>query len=460
MDDVEPVVEVLAESALLDLGSKVPVRRGDDPDVDLDGRVRTDALELPLLEDAQELGLGGQRHLTDLVEEDRALVGGLEAALAHGHRPGERPLLVAEQLGLEERLGQRGAADLDQWMGVALAGPMQRLGDELLAGPRLAGDEDGGVAAGDLADELEDLQHRLRRADDALALGRALAQLQSKCADLEAHVGVLEDPAQRGEEVVDLERLGDVVVGAVLHGLDRRGAAAEGRHHDHLELIVLALQLAQDRQPVLVRELDVHHHEVRTLLLIGHRREGLGAGRGRGRPVAVLGQQIGQELTDVLVVVDDEDLSPIRAGGVDQHRTSAESRGLGQSETGCCPIRMRPSLGEVYGLSAIRTIRRVYPEGSADAEGSADSAGSAEPEASTDPDGSADASAEPDGSADPDASGDADEAADGMGVGVASGLNREGTPSTERTRTRTKMPMTVSTHGRARVSFIGGSAPR
>ncbi len=82
--------------------------------------------------------------------------------------------------------------------------------------------------------------------------------------------------SQRGEEVVDLERLGDVVVGAVLHGLDGGGAPAERGHHDDLELAVLALQLAEQADPVLVGELDVHHHQVRQILR--DRLDRLGAG--------------------------------------------------------------------------------------------------------------------------------------------------------------------------------------
>jgi len=43
------------------------------------------------------------RDLADLVEEQRAAVRGLEPAIARGGRAGERALLVAEQLGLEDR---------------------------------------------------------------------------------------------------------------------------------------------------------------------------------------------------------------------------------------------------------------------------------------------------------------------------------------------------------------------
>ena len=53
-----------------------------------------------------------ERHVADLVEEEGAAVGLLEAApVAPLVRAGEGALLVAEQLALEERLGQRGAVD-------------------------------------------------------------------------------------------------------------------------------------------------------------------------------------------------------------------------------------------------------------------------------------------------------------------------------------------------------------
>ena len=61
-----------------------------------------DALEGVLLQDAQELHLEVQRHLADLVEEQRAAVRRLEAAHAVAHRAGERAAHVAEQLALEQ----------------------------------------------------------------------------------------------------------------------------------------------------------------------------------------------------------------------------------------------------------------------------------------------------------------------------------------------------------------------
>ena len=64
--------------------------------------VAADALDLALLQDAQQLGLHGQRHVADLVEEERAAARALELAAPLLGRAGERAGLVAEQLALDE----------------------------------------------------------------------------------------------------------------------------------------------------------------------------------------------------------------------------------------------------------------------------------------------------------------------------------------------------------------------
>ena len=59
--------------------AEVAVGRGDHADVDRAGALLADALELALLQHAQQLGLQLERHLADLVEKQRAAVGQLEA---------------------------------------------------------------------------------------------------------------------------------------------------------------------------------------------------------------------------------------------------------------------------------------------------------------------------------------------------------------------------------------------
>ena len=159
---------------------QVLVGGGDQTDVHPDGLVAADPLELPGLEHAQELGLRGRAELADLVEEQGAAVGLLELALAPGLRAGERPALVAEQLGLDQGLGQRRAVDPNERLPRPRRVVMQRVGDQLLAGAALAPDHDGGIGAHDLRHLVVHPAHRPAVADDVgqlVALPQLLAEL-------------------------------------------------------------------------------------------------------------------------------------------------------------------------------------------------------------------------------------------------------------------------------------------
>ena len=82
-DHVEAVEEVLAEQPLPHARLEVLVRGGDHAHVRLDRRVAADAVELAVGQHAQQARLQVRRHVADLVEEQRAALGLLEAAAAH-----------------------------------------------------------------------------------------------------------------------------------------------------------------------------------------------------------------------------------------------------------------------------------------------------------------------------------------------------------------------------------------
>ena len=113
-DDVQPVVQVLAELAFVHHVAQIDVGRGDDPDVDLDRLDAAEAHELALLDDAQQLGLRLERDVADLVEEDRALVGELEQPLLRVDGAGEGALDVTEQVRLEQVGRQVAGVDGDE----------------------------------------------------------------------------------------------------------------------------------------------------------------------------------------------------------------------------------------------------------------------------------------------------------------------------------------------------------
>src|SRR6185369_7876459 len=86
-----------------------------------------------LLDHLEKLALQRRRDVTDLVEEQGAAVGRLEQAGAGGLGVGEGALLVAEELGLDERLRQRGAVHFDEGAVAPAPGGVEGAGDVSLA---------------------------------------------------------------------------------------------------------------------------------------------------------------------------------------------------------------------------------------------------------------------------------------------------------------------------------------
>src|SRR5207302_3461313 len=89
-------------------------RGGQDAHVDGDAAPSAELLHFALLKHAQQLGLQRERNVADLVEEDRSAFGQLEFS---GTRidAGGHAALDAEELRLEQRLGQCGAVDGPEW---------------------------------------------------------------------------------------------------------------------------------------------------------------------------------------------------------------------------------------------------------------------------------------------------------------------------------------------------------
>jgi hypothetical protein len=71
----------------------------------LDGLDPTNATHLVLLEHPEKFGLQTWADVPDLIQEDGASVGDLEEPLLQGKGSRKRPLLVPEQLALQEAFG-------------------------------------------------------------------------------------------------------------------------------------------------------------------------------------------------------------------------------------------------------------------------------------------------------------------------------------------------------------------
>src|SRR5262249_15578181 len=96
-----------------------------------------------ILDDLQELALRAIREQPDLIEKDRAAVRNREESDARLPGIRERSPLVAEQLGLEERIRDRGAVHVDERFRAPAAGLVQQLGEEPLARAGLSQQQHG-----------------------------------------------------------------------------------------------------------------------------------------------------------------------------------------------------------------------------------------------------------------------------------------------------------------------------
>src|SRR5262245_2352830 len=96
------MVEIFAKAPPFDLSRKDAVRGRDDLYIDLDRLIAADAFQLALLHHPQELDLHLREQLADLIEQQGAAPGLLEATLADLVGAGERAPLMAEELRLEQ----------------------------------------------------------------------------------------------------------------------------------------------------------------------------------------------------------------------------------------------------------------------------------------------------------------------------------------------------------------------
>ena len=121
------------------------------------GLVAADALDLPFLNRAQQLGLQIEAQVADLVEEQRAAGRQLELAELLLVRAGERAALVAEQRAFDELVRNRRQVDGDERRVAAARLAVQQPREQLLAGSALAEDQHRRRQLRDLLHEIDDV---------------------------------------------------------------------------------------------------------------------------------------------------------------------------------------------------------------------------------------------------------------------------------------------------------------
>ena len=156
---VQSIVQVVTELAVGHHGAQVAVRGADHVHVHLDLSRAAQRRHAALLQHAQQPRLHGQRHVANLVQEQRATVRLHDLAhAALAPRAGEGALFVAEQLGLDQRLGNGRAVHRHEGPPRARAVVMDGTRQQLLAGARLTQDHRGHATPQQPRDALDHLR--------------------------------------------------------------------------------------------------------------------------------------------------------------------------------------------------------------------------------------------------------------------------------------------------------------
>ena len=171
----ETVVQILPKTFLGDGGPQVVIRGGNDANIHFAGAQRSHSLHFLILEHAQELRLRGERHISDLIQKQRASMGVLEQARLVVRGPGERTLHVAEQLALEQRFHDGRAVEHDVAAGSHRAEPVERAGDQVFTRPGLPRDQQRPIVRSHAPDAPEHFPHLRAAADDSFELRVRLA---------------------------------------------------------------------------------------------------------------------------------------------------------------------------------------------------------------------------------------------------------------------------------------------
>ena len=245
-------------SALLDRVAQVLVGRGDDAHVGLDRRAAADRGVFALLQHAQQAGLRLHRHVADLVEKQRAALGLLEAADRARVGAGEGALLVAEQLALDQIARDRGHVDGDERArSCACRSRAARARPAPCRCPTRRKSSPSGRSAS--------AAPASGRCPASPASGRPAASSRrgaASAASSRAAFGLRKRAADDRHQLLQVERLGQIFVGAALGGLDRGHEGVLRAHDDDRQIGPHALDARQQLEGVVVGHDDVGDDEV------------------------------------------------------------------------------------------------------------------------------------------------------------------------------------------------------
>ena len=181
---------------------------------------------------------------------------------------------------------------------------MNGLGDQLLAGARFAGNENVGTRRRREPDQVEHLPHRFRLSDD-VRVGVLLRQLRFQPLVFLRQPALLERLVHGENYFFVLERLGDVVEGTMLHGLDGPVDRGVGGDHDDWQIRIGDADGPERVDAADAGQHDVQDHQIDSVVGVEHRERFFAAG-GHGHVEAFAAKHRVEDVAKDFLVVNDQ----------------------------------------------------------------------------------------------------------------------------------------------------------
>ncbi len=148
--NVQSIEQIGAQHTSSHRGLEIAVRRGNHSDVHPNRMSPTDALELALLQHAQERNLCFREQLSDFIQEDGPAFGQFEPPHSSLHRAGECTLFMAEELRGDQGGWNSGAVHAHKHTRCSVRTLVDGPRDQLLPGAGFASNEDSRIRGSNL----------------------------------------------------------------------------------------------------------------------------------------------------------------------------------------------------------------------------------------------------------------------------------------------------------------------
>ena len=300
MNHGNSIVQVLAEPR----GCQGGGGRRNEANIHLGIPRGTEPAHRTLLNRSQQLRLKGGRKIPYFIEEQGSFVGLFEEPRVVADRAREGPAPVAEKLTFEKPFRDGGAVHGHPGALPTRGKPVQRPSEQLLPGAALSSKQNRRIMIcrpGQHPKQLRDLRRPSYESLDRFARTRREPGIfHREATTLRGKLFPLLQLSQRQDDFISFERLGNVVVGAAPHRLQRGiDTAVRAHHHDRRRP---GRARIQKRESIHIRHSDITKNDVSG----GLTDERLGTRSRSDHEVAGAGEDQLQQMPEVLFVIHHE----------------------------------------------------------------------------------------------------------------------------------------------------------